>query len=244
MTLDNAGNTLTTAKKLSVSSNIQTFADRVDSTDPNDFYSFSLSARSSLNIAVDGLSANADLQLIRDTNSNGLVDSGEVISGSNKTGRSSESIRRTLDAGNYFIRVYSNTGDTNYNLKVFENFAPTALEFKLNDSSLKATDTLSINSGWVSDSNGVSDLSKVDFRIQRANGSWIDVADATKFTVDPNNTNKASFSHNLSLNSLNLAAGAYTLQGIAYDKTGATSNTVRLGLTIENPELTLTNAKK
>ncbi|MBD2254529.1 pre-peptidase C-terminal domain-containing protein [Nostoc parmelioides] len=244
MTLDNAGNTLTTARKLTVSSNIQTFAYRVDSTDPNDFYSFSLSARSSLNIAVDGLSANADLQLIRDTNSNGLVDSGEVLNSSNKTGSSSESIRRTLDAGNYFIRVYSNTGNTNYNLKVFENFAPTALEFTLNDSSLKATDTLNINSGWVSDRNGVSDLSRVDFRIQRANGSWIDVADATKFTVDPNNTNKASFSHSLSLNSLNLAAGTYTLQGIAYDKTGGASNTVRLGLTIENPGLTLTNAKK
>ncbi|ABA21508.1 Peptidase [Trichormus variabilis ATCC 29413] len=244
MTLDNAGNTLTTARKLTVSSNIQTFADRVDSTDPNDFYSFSLSARSSLNIAVDGLSANADLQLIRDTNSNGLVDSGEVLNTSNKTGTGSESIRRTLDAGKYFIRVYSNTGDTNYNLKVFENFTPTSLEFKLNESTLKATDTLNINSGWVSDRNGISDLSKVDFRIQRANGSWIDVADATQFTVDPNNTNKAGFSYSLSLNSLNLAADTYTLQGIAYDKTGAASNTVRLSLTIENPGLTLTNAKK
>ncbi|BAY35898.1 peptidase [Nostoc sp. NIES-2111] len=241
---DNAGNTLTTARKLTLSSSLQTFTDRVDSTDPNDFYSFSLSARSSLNIAVDGLSANADVQLIKDTNSNGLVDSGEVLNGSYKTGSSSESIRPTLDAGNYFIRVYSNTGDTNYNLKIFENFAPTSLEFKLNNTSLKATDTLTINSAWVSDINGAKDLSKVDFRIQRANGSWIDVADANTFTADPNNVNRASFSYSLSLNSLNLAAGTYTIQGIAYDKTSAASNTVRLGLNIENPGLALTTDKK
>jgi hypothetical protein len=241
---DNAGNTLTTARQLTFSSNLQTFTDRVDSTDLNDFYRFSLSARSSLNIAVDGLSANADLQLIRDTNSNGVVDSGEVISTSNKTGITSESLRPTLDAGNYFIRVYSNTGDTNYNLKVFQNFAPTSLDFKLNTSSLKTTDTLSINSAWVSDSNGVSDLSKVDFRIQRADGTWLDVADVTTFTADPNNANRASFSYSLSLNSFNLTAGTYTLQGIAYDKTGAASNTVRLGLTLNNSGLSLTTAKK
>ncbi|BCL36875.1 pre-peptidase C-terminal domain-containing protein [Nostoc sp. MS1] len=241
---DNAGNTLTTARKLTLSSSLQTFTDRVDSTDPNDFYSFSLSARSSLNIAVDGLSANADVQLIKDTNSNGLVDSGEVISGSYRTGSSSESLRPTLDAGNYFIRVYSNTGDTNYNLKVFQNFAPTSLDFKLNSTSLKATDTLTINSGWVLDSNGVSDLSRVDFRIQRANGSWIDVADANTFTADPNNSNRASFGYSLSLNSLNLTAGTYTLQAIAYDQTGAASNTVRLGLNVDNPGLTLTTDKK
>ncbi|BAT56332.1 Peptidase [Nostoc sp. NIES-3756] len=241
---DNAGNTLTTARKLTLSSSLQTFTDRVDSTDPNDFYSFSLSARSSLNIAVDGLSANADVQLIRDTNSNGLVDSGEVLNSSYKTGSSSESVRPTLDTGNYFIRVYSNTGNTNYNLKIFENFAPTSLEFKLNSTSLKATDTLTINSAWVSDINGAKDLSKVDFRIQRANGSWIDIADANTFTADPNNANKASFSYSLSLNSVNLAAGTYTIQGIAYDKTGAASNTVRLGLNIENPGLALTTDKK
>lgn len=240
---DNAGNTLTTAKKITLSSSLQTFTDRVDSTDLNDFYSFSLSARSSLNIAVDGLSANADVQLIRDANSNGSVDSGEVLSTSNKTGSSSESLRPTLDAGNYFIRVYSNTGDTNYNLKVFQNFAPTSLDFKLNATTLKTTDTLSINNAWVSDNNGVSDLTRVDFRIQRADGTWIDVADANTFTADTNNANKASFSYSLSLNSLNLTAGTYTVQGIAYDKTGAASNTVRLGLTLENPGLTLTNSK-
>ncbi|WP_199328453.1 pre-peptidase C-terminal domain-containing protein [Anabaena azotica] len=241
---DNAGNTLTTARKITLSSNLQTFTDRVDSTDLDDFYSFSLSARSSLNIAVDGLSANADLQLIRDTNSNGIVDSGEVISTSNKTGTTSESLRPTLDAGNYFIRVYSNTGDTNYNLKLFQNFAPTSLDFKLNSTTLKTTDTLSVNSAWVSDSNGASDLSRVDFRIQRADGTWLDVADANTFTADSNNANRASFSYSLSLNSLNLTAGTYTLQGIAYDKTGGASNTVRLGVTLENSGLSLTTAKK
>ena len=52
------------------------------------------------------------------------------------------------------------------------SIAPTSLQFNLNSTSLKNTDTLSINNGWVFDSNGATDLSRVDFRIKRANGTF------------------------------------------------------------------------
>jgi hypothetical protein len=232
MALDNAGNTLNTAKKINLTTNIQTFSDWVGSSDINDFYSLSLSGRSSLNIAVDGLGANADVQIIKDANSNGLIDTGEVISGGYKGGTGSELIRHTLNAGNYFIRVYSKGSDTNYNLKVFENVAPTSLQFKLNSTSLKTTDNLSINNAWVLEQNGVSDISRVDFRIQKADGTWLDVADAKVFTADSSNASQANFSYSLSLKNLNLAAGNYTLQGKAYDNTGAGSNTVKVSFTV------------
>ncbi|MBD2346511.1 C2 family cysteine protease [Anabaena subtropica] len=234
MSLDKAGNTLNTARSLNITSNIQTFSDWVGSSDFNDVYSFNLTARSSINIAVDGLSANADLQLIRDKNSNGLIDYGDVIASSSKSGTLSESINKALDAGNYFIRVYAKSGDTNYDLKVFQNFAPSALNFQLNNTDLNTTDTISINSGWVSDGNSVSDLSRVDFRIIKPDGKYLDVADAITFTADISNPNKAYFGYSLSLTDLNLEAGKYTLEGKAYDKTGAGSNTVKRTFTLTN----------
>ncbi|HIK08079.1 MAG TPA: pre-peptidase C-terminal domain-containing protein [Trichormus sp. M33_DOE_039] len=234
MPLDNAGNTLNSARKITLTTNIQTFSDWVGSSDRNDFYSLTLTARSSLNLTVDGLNTNADLQLIKDSNSNGLIDSGEVITGSYRTGTAIDYIRQTLDPGSYFIKVYSQGGDTNYNLKVFENFAPTSLQFKLNSNVLKTTDTLSINSALVSDKNGVSDISKLDFRIQKSDGKWLDVADSTVFTADTSRVNTATFSYSLSLKNLNLAGGNYTLQGIAYDKTGAASNTVKQTFTLQD----------
>jgi hypothetical protein len=118
MTLDNAGNTLGAARKLNLTSTTQTVTDFVGASDLNDFYSFSLGSRSSLNLAVGGLTANADVQIVQDKNLNGVFDvSSEVITGSYLSGTSSDSIITTLDTGNYFIRVFPGTGaNTNYNL--------------------------------------------------------------------------------------------------------------------------------
>lgn len=236
MAVDNAGNTFSKSKNLTFDSKIQTFSDWVGSSDSEDFYRFSLTSRSSLNIVVDGLSANADLQLIEDKNGNGSINKKDVIASSTKSGNASESILETLNSGNYFIRVYSKSGDTQYNLKFFQNFSPSSLDFQLNEDTLKATDTLVINSASVSDSNGTDDLSRVNFRIKRPDGSYIDVADANVFTADSSNENRASFSYSLSLKTLSLEAGQYTLEGKAYDESGATSNTV-------NRTFIVTNAK-
>jgi hypothetical protein len=236
MALDNAGNTFSKSKNLTFNSKVQTFSDWVGSSDSEDFYRFSLTSRSSLNIVVDGLSANADLQLIEDKKGNGSIDKNDVIASSTKSGNASESILETLNAGEYFIRVYSRSGDTQYNLKFFQNFSPSSLDFQLNKDTLKTTDTLAINSASVSDSNGTEDLARVNFRIKRADGSYIDVADANVFTPDSSNKNHASFSYSLSLKSLNLKAGQYTLEGKAYDESGATSNTVNRTFTVTNAD--------
>jgi Calpain family cysteine protease/Bacterial pre-peptidase C-terminal domain len=119
MPIDNAGNTLGTARGLTLTQNSQTFGDWVGTLDTQDFYRFSLGNRSALNLAVDTLTANADVQLIQDRNNNGVIDSGETITTSARTGTSAESIARNLDAGNYFIRVYNSANsETNYNLRV------------------------------------------------------------------------------------------------------------------------------
>ena len=96
MPLDFAGNTLSTARDLGILSGNRTFADYVGSDDTNDYYRFTLAAPSNFSLLLNGLSADADVQL--------LNSSGTLITQSNAAGTSPESITRTLDAGTYFVR--------------------------------------------------------------------------------------------------------------------------------------------
>jgi hypothetical protein len=94
------------------------YADFVGTADKDDYYRINLATQRTLRVLVDGLSANASLQLIRDVNRNGLVDGGDVLAASTRTGTSTEAITRSLAAGVYFVRVYQAAGDTNYNLRL------------------------------------------------------------------------------------------------------------------------------
>ncbi|WP_088892734.1 pre-peptidase C-terminal domain-containing protein [Leptolyngbya ohadii] len=98
---DRAGNTLNRARAIDLSSS-QPFSDRIGGADSRDFFRFSLSQHSSGVFSLTQLKADANLQLL-----NG---SGRVVSTSARRGKSSESIRVTLDAGVYFLRVYSGAG--------------------------------------------------------------------------------------------------------------------------------------
>ncbi len=99
-------------------SGTRTFSDSVGTTDTADVYHFSVNHTGTFTLSMTGLSADADVRLIRDTNSNLAVDTGEVIGSSANAGSSNESITATsLTAGdNYFVEVYQYSGNTNYNL--------------------------------------------------------------------------------------------------------------------------------
>ncbi|OLT69507.1 hypothetical protein BI334_27380 [Moorena producens 3L] len=87
----------------------------VGDTDTTDTYEFSIGLFEGVNINLTGLSSDADLQVIRDSNNNGLVDSGEVIDTSTRGGSLSESININ-SPGDYFVQVYQFSGDTSYTL--------------------------------------------------------------------------------------------------------------------------------
>jgi hypothetical protein len=108
--VDNAGNTLATARAITVGSTATSYTDWVGSTDTNDFYRFSLSNTSNFNLGLTGLTADADVRLL-DSNGNTIVSS-------TRSGTASESISRQLNAGTYYIRVFPYSGSTNYNLAV------------------------------------------------------------------------------------------------------------------------------
>ena len=113
---DNAGNTLATARNIGTLSSSQSFSDFVGSTDTNDYYRFDLSQSSNFSLSLNGLSADADVQL--------LNSSGTVLTSSANGGTTAESISSTLGTGTYYVRVFPYSGNTNYNLTLAAASAP------------------------------------------------------------------------------------------------------------------------
>jgi subtilisin family serine protease len=111
------GHTLADAVPLGTVNSPQAINGLVNATAADNYYRLTLSTTSKLNISLGNLTADADLQLIQDTNQNGIVDTGEVIGSSSNPGNQSESIATGLPAGTYFIDVHRYSGDTSYTLQ-------------------------------------------------------------------------------------------------------------------------------
>ncbi|MBD1867940.1 pre-peptidase C-terminal domain-containing protein [Cyanobacteria bacterium FACHB-471] len=115
-TPDGAGNTLGTARNAGILNRRRTFRDFVGSNDPNDYYRVALARNSNFSLTLNGLNADADVQL--------LNRNGGVIQSSTASGATSESIRSVLNTGVYYVRVYPYSGNTNYNLALSATAAP------------------------------------------------------------------------------------------------------------------------
>lgn len=131
MPVDYAGNSLSTAISINVTNSSNVFTDCVNRIDSDDYYRFSLSGRSSFNLVLNGLSDNADVQLL-----NG---NGSVIASSTHQRKNAEFINSTLDAGNYYIRVYRvQNANTYYNLKVFSEASSDWFDQNIQDTGIRA----------------------------------------------------------------------------------------------------------
>ncbi|MEB3826121.1 C2 family cysteine protease [Phormidium sp. CCY1219] len=95
-----------------------TRSDFVGDSDLEDWYRFSIDRTSDFSLILDGLSADADVELFQDSDGNGEVDFNEVLSSSEAASTSPEAINLNLDRGTYSLRVKQYEGDTNYNLTV------------------------------------------------------------------------------------------------------------------------------
>ncbi|NJR64965.1 MAG: hypothetical protein HC772_06030 [Leptolyngbyaceae cyanobacterium CRU_2_3] len=111
-------NTPNTARVLKLNALSQTFKDQVGGRDRHDYYSFKLRQRSSFNLSLRGLQANAEVELLSDRNRDGRLDSSEQVAASKQLGKRKEAMALTLDPGNYHIRVFSATrlDQTHYSL--------------------------------------------------------------------------------------------------------------------------------
>lgn len=88
------------------------FADRVDSRDTQDYFKFTLSAAAQVELALTGMSADADMYLY---GSNGVT----RIDYANNAGSRDEQLQEILGAGTYYVAVKSYAGNgTDYQLAI------------------------------------------------------------------------------------------------------------------------------
>jgi hypothetical protein len=113
MPLDNAGNTLTTARDLQLvnGNQVRSLSDRVDASDLTDYYRFRVQGRSSVGLKLNNSGGDANLELL-----NG---NGDRLQDSLNSGNTSELINTALEAGTYYIRISSvNGAGSDYTLEV------------------------------------------------------------------------------------------------------------------------------
>jgi serine protease len=146
LTADYAGNTTSNARNIDPITGIQTFRDYVGKADANDYYQFNLSTPGSLNLVLNGLSSDANLQV--------LNSAGTVIGSSSNLGTTAESISLSgLAAGNYYILVNQSSGDTNYNLSLsgasvdLSTISPLFTRFSVSDASGDTTSSTVFQGG-------------------------------------------------------------------------------------------------
>jgi Bacterial pre-peptidase C-terminal domain len=119
MTTDAAGNTLAAARNLGTLNGSLTLNDFVGTGDPSDFYTFRTTSTTDFRLSLTGLTADADVDLIQDSNLNGIIDANDILVSSTEAGADSEIINVSgLDAGRYFVRVSQYSGNTNYALNL------------------------------------------------------------------------------------------------------------------------------
>jgi hypothetical protein len=85
-----------------------------------DTYYFSVSSFGSvqLNASLTGLTADADIRLVQDSNDNRIVDSDEILAYSSIGSSSSDSLSYSVNSGDYFVQVYQFSENTDYNLSI------------------------------------------------------------------------------------------------------------------------------
>jgi Bacterial pre-peptidase C-terminal domain len=106
MSVSRTDNTINGARNLGAISTARALRDFVGRRDRADVFKFQMSSRGSLNISLSELRADADVQL--------LNAQGKQIVRSRRAGSLSESIRRVVNAGTYYLKVLRVTGNTNY----------------------------------------------------------------------------------------------------------------------------------
>jgi Bacterial pre-peptidase C-terminal domain len=100
------------ARNIGTLNGARKFRDSVGVNDKFDYYSFSVSGRSSFNLKLDKLKNNVDVALIQN---------GQTVARSTRGGKKPEAIAATLEAGTYFVKVSQRSGNSRYRLSLNVN---------------------------------------------------------------------------------------------------------------------------
>lgn len=126
---DRAGNSIKKARVLSSSFATKSLKDCIGGSDQNDFYKLRLKSRSSITLALTNLAADANVSLMNRA--------GKLIQKSIKSGRRDEALQHTVDAGTYYLRVYSEGTKTSYRLTT--SIAPASMKSLNPSANLQST---------------------------------------------------------------------------------------------------------
>jgi Bacterial pre-peptidase C-terminal domain len=208
------GNSLSTAEVRSSATFSRT---QQVSKDDTDFYRFNVTQSGVFKADLTGLSGDADVKLIQDTNNNGAIDQGEVKAWQWEWGTTNESIRKFLQPGTYYVGV-NGYGSAMKDYTLNTNFAPQASDDRkfsiqlnysnavsatvkdaLNQaaktwesaiaySSFNGPQTLNINVTGVDDSQQWLAAAKNTDGQTDANGRWMPIAGNMKINTSYTNT--------------------------------------------------------
>ncbi len=124
-------------------------SDQVNPSNLSDYYRFDIGTSGVFSATLSGMTADADVRLVQDKNSNGAIDTDEILAWQWERGSTNESIRRFLGAGTYYVQVVSyNNQSTGYNLSTTFN------------ASASDPDAFRINLNFVDSANGLSEAAK------------------------------------------------------------------------------------
>ncbi len=142
-----------------------------------------------------------------------------------------------LAAGNYSLNAIAydkaGTASNQFTKSVsLTNAAPKTLTLNGVNTSYDANSTITLAPSFVSDSNGWQDIKSVDFWLSDSKGKRIELADVNSFTS--NSLTTAQFNYAANLSQLGLAAGNYSLNAIAYDKSGTASSRSSKSFAVNN----------
>lgn len=102
-------NSFAKARNVGALNGLNVFRDSVGRKDKNDFYTFTLNRSSNFSLNLSQLKNNVNVDLIQ---------GGQTILRSARSGKKSEAIATTLSPGTYYVRVYPGRNDSKYRLKL------------------------------------------------------------------------------------------------------------------------------
>ncbi|MGK7903847.1 MAG: Ig-like domain-containing protein [Hormoscilla sp.] len=197
------GSTFSAALDIGALSSRQTFREFVGTVDRSDYYRFSLNQDADFSLLLSGLVADTEVQLFADLNDNGQVDSGEVLVETDRYRTSSDRAFTFLDleAGTYFVRVYTeeNTLNTNYILNLSSTADPTNNPpVAINDNAITELNTEVVIPVLANDNDPNGDPIQLLNFTDPNNGNVRRQGSDLIYTPDPNFTGPDSFTYSIS----------------------------------------------
>ncbi|MEH1767530.1 hypothetical protein [Nostoc sp.] len=123
------GSTLATAQNIGILTSFN-YNDAVGNANPIDYYKFSLSSTSNINLLLSGVTQNSVYAAIYyDSNNDGLIESGEQLYSTSAYNGGNGQISATLGAsGNYYVGISPGTNvNSNYSLQLSAASAPPSI---------------------------------------------------------------------------------------------------------------------